>query len=75
MKRKISSTVILTLFVSLWFLTIQQTLAQPSPRRFYRYDVIATTNPTLDVFAAPSINDFGDVAFSGRKVAGGATFF
>ena len=75
MKTKKSSTVILTLFVSLWLLTIQQTLAQTSPRRFYKFDVIETTNAALDVFAAPSINDYGAVAFAGRKTPGGGTVF
>ena len=75
MKKNKTSTVILTLIVSLWLLTINQTLAQTSPKRFYKYDVIATTDTNLEVFAAPSINDFGAVAFAGRKTPGGGTVF
>jgi hypothetical protein len=67
--------VIPALLLSLWLITIQQTFGQTSPRRFYNYDVVAATSANLEVFAAPSINDFGAVAFAGRKTPGGGTVF
>jgi hypothetical protein len=41
--------------------------SQTNPRKFYSYDVVATSNSNLTVYEGPSINDFGDVAFSGRN--------
>jgi len=70
--RLLSMMPILALFCCL---AIPQAFSQTSPRKFYKFDVIATTNPNLEVFAAPSINDYGDVAFSGRKTPGGGTVF
>lgn len=58
-----------------FFVIYQTSLSQTAPRKFYKYDVIATTSSSLDVYAAPSINDFGDVAFAGRKTPGGGTVF
>ena len=49
--------------------------SQTGPRKFYELEIVDTTSSSLDVFAAPSINDFGDVAFSGRRTPGGGTVF
>jgi pimeloyl-ACP methyl ester carboxylesterase len=75
MKNKTSSTAILILLVLLCLSIAQQAFAQTSARKFYKYEVLAATSTSLDVYAAPSINDYGAVAFSGRKVAGGGTVF
>lgn len=40
----------------------------------YRYEVIAASNPNLELYGAPSINDIGDVAFAGKLNGGGAVF-
>lgn len=40
----------------------------------YRYEVIAASNPNLELYGAPSINDMGDVAFAGKLNGGGAVF-
>lgn len=40
----------------------------------YRYEVVATSNPNLELYGAPSINDIGDVAFAGKLNGGGAVF-
>lgn len=40
----------------------------------YRYDVIATSSTNLQIFPAPSINNNGEVAFSGRTTSGGTIF-
>lgn len=63
------------LLLSLWLMTIQPIFGQTNPRHFYNYDAIAVTSPNLEVYAAPSINDFGAVAFAGRKSPGGGTVF
>ena len=50
-------------------------VSQSEPRRFYRLDVVERSSPSLEVFAAPSINDFGDVAFGVRRTPGGGSVF
>ena len=77
MKIKVSSQTVFSVFLLafLYFLVVQHSSGQTTTRKFYKYDVIATTNSNLDVFAAPSINDYGDVAFAGRKTPGGGTVF
>jgi len=50
-------------------------VSQSEPRRFYRLDVVERSSPSLEVLAAPSINDFGEVAFGARKTPGGGTVF
>lgn len=72
-RRMFLAGIILPVLLSL--LTAQAGFAQTTPRKFYKYDVIESTSPSLEVFAAPSINDFGDVAFAGRRTPGGGTVF
>lgn len=67
------AAIILPVLLSL--LAFQHGFAQTNPRKFYKYDIVATTSPSLEVFAAPSINDYGDVAFSARRIPGGGTVF
>ncbi|MBX3265662.1 MAG: hypothetical protein KF831_03060 [Acidobacteria bacterium] len=50
-------------------------VSQSEPRRFYRLDVVERSSPSLEVFAAPSINDFGDVGFGVRRTPGGGSVF
>ncbi|HMO79181.1 MAG TPA: alpha/beta fold hydrolase [Pyrinomonadaceae bacterium] len=54
---------------------VQAGFSQTEPRKFYRYEIVEASSSNLQVFAAPSINDFGDVAFSGRFTTGGGTVF
>lgn len=41
----------------------------------YRYDIIATSSASRQIFAAPSINNNGEVAFAGRNNPGGGGIF
>lgn len=66
---------VLLQLVLLCLLTVQQGFPQTNPRKFYKYDVIATQSSSLNVFASPSINDYGDVAFAGFRNPGGGTVF
>ena len=75
MQNKVSTTAMLFLLLLMSLLIVQPNNGQATPRKFYKYDVVATTGTGLEVFAAPSINDYGDVAFSGRKTPGGGTVF
>ncbi len=52
---------------------VVQVEAQTNPRKFYKYDVVATSSSSLSVGNGPSINDYGDVAFAGR-LTGGTVF-
>lgn len=42
-----------------------------SGQQAYRYDVIATSNASLTVQDAPSINNNGEVSFAARRIPGG----
>lgn len=48
---------------------------QTQPRKFYEYEIVESTRPGVEVYAAPSINDYGDVAFAARLTPGGGTVF
>lgn len=63
------------IFALVCLLGTEQAFSQTGQRKFYKYDVVAATSSSLEVFAAPSINDYGDVAFAGRKTPGGGTVF
>lgn len=58
-------------FVVICFLAAQPLFAQQP----YRYDVIATSSASRSVFAAPSINNNGEVSFAGRNNPGGGGVF
>ncbi|MGH9949175.1 MAG: esterase/lipase family protein, partial [Pyrinomonadaceae bacterium] len=75
MNSKLSMTFTLFGLILTNLFAVQQGSSQTNPRKFYKYDVIETTSPSLDVIASPSINDFGDVAFVGRITNAGRTVF
>ena len=74
MKSKLRPTVV-GITAVVWLFTLQSAFGQTSSQLFYSLEVVASTSASLDVFAAPSINDFGDVAFAGRLTPGGGTVF
>jgi len=60
---------------ALLLIAMCQIVLSQNPRRFYEYEPVAITSSSLQVLAAPSINDYGDIAFSGRLTPGGGTVF
>lgn len=52
--------------LSLLLLTLSVS-PQTVPRKFYNHEVVAASTSNMIVYEGPSINDFGDVAFSGKN--------
>lgn len=68
---RLNGLMIWTTLVFGCILAVKPMFAQQS----YRYDVIATSSSSLQVFAAPSINNNGEISFAGRRIPGGGAIF